>query len=259
MNMFLDEITKNEHIDSDANYKITIIDNNEKEHTFDEWKVLDDKPEAIFVKYVDDQLGEENAILLYAGTKKGWSIPDKVRWANAPTHLQEYNQSYFGDMYNGYKNCQDMINIVSEKKIAEYNSGEEWSNMWKKPNPLFGNDIKDLPDKMEKWQDYLPALASIHDLRTVINGYIAVAYVPAIGQLEKISKHIDDINMALVTAGGEPVQLKADNEVRVYWSSNEANQMDSEKYFIFEKPFTGIAYTGKNAKRSILPLFKIMK
>jgi len=255
-----------EIVNTDNNYTISIIDEFEKEYTADEWNSLAEKSEVKFVKYTDDTLNSDSAILIYAGHKQEWSNHDKYRWANALGHVftaaDANDYGYLGDYYNGYKNCQYLIDTAASVKVADYNSGEPVSNMWKihhNDGSPISNNIEGLPDKMETWKDYFPGLAAISDIHIEINGKTADAYVPALGQMEKISNHLDEINNILELVGGEIIikNTKTDGTC-IYWCSNEAPTLDGESYYILEEQVKGPYHTVKHAYRQILPLFKII-
>ena len=129
-------------------------------------------------EWTEDQFGDANAVAL---------ITDKIRVLIALTDASKYDMEW---------GPSGLVNDVLYSKVNYSNSviGEEWKDCDGMLNTVALTE--NLPNRPGT------ALSTVSDFRFPDG---TIAYMPAVGEFFEVSRHIDDVNRALVIAGGHPL------------------------------------------------------
>ena len=129
-------------------------------------------------EWSEDEFGDANAVAL---------VTDKMRALIALTDASKY------DMEWGPSGLVGDV-LYSENNYSNSVIGEEWKDCDGMLNTVALTE--NLPNEPGT------ALSAIEDFRFPDG---TIAYMPAVGEFFEVSRHIDDVNKALVLAGGHPL------------------------------------------------------
>lgn len=129
-------------------------------------------------EWSQEKFGDANAVAL---------VTSKMRVLIALTDASKYDMEWGP---SGIVN--DVLYSVSNHSNS--NIGEEWKDCDGMLNTVALTE--NLPD------EHGTALSAVSDFRFPDG---TIAYIPAVGEFFEVSRHIDDVNKALVIAGGHPL------------------------------------------------------